>query len=676
MYIKQKLEEVQQIIFQLDNNSTLPINDQLALIDQLEQLVGENPSLIKMQCIALYNAGYAKEAVDYLFQSLKKHLSDYSLYELLFELLRYTDDKVGTYYSLSQMYRLSKSEEDKENILSLLEEVTLNSSMSDSEFKWYTTFFQRESTAADYRSFPIDEYGNSCIRLDSFPSRDPKTNYLTNMYKTLTKIDVNTSDRFQFLYETIRGSFAQKNITLQVKKGDTIAISSSVKQNVTTEILIHNLEETPITITLVSNVIRYIRIMKECEITLSSNYDIFVSHFKKSDLENKPKLVLQIFIDGLSYQFLKENDMEQLMPNTYSFFSKGYINENCHANGEWTLPSLMSMCTGKYTTNHYVYHTLAAHKSEQTNRLIQEPFEEAGYMTARICPNWRGTPSYGYFKSINRFLYSPMIDRMNCQEVVQETLEHMEVFKDYNNYIWMTLEDLHSVADGVTRSPLTDINVKNHYSTNIGADSEISVFRTYNPSKIEEYKATMKRIDFNLGILFDYLTKNYDNNEFIVTLNSDHGQKFIESENYMFSKKRTNVPFMMRGRNILPSISNEVMSNIDIYPTLLNLCDLPCNDDIDGFLLKDFGGEEREYSITESIFPGQTYKLALNDKEHLFTFETKENVTSEATIPVRDFSVNLRNLISGESELDLFPDKIKKYEEIVYQHIKEWIDLN
>ncbi len=168
----------------------------------------------------------------------------------------------------------------------------------------------------------------------------------------------------------------------------------------------------------------------------------------------------------------------------------------------------MSMCTGKYTTNHHIYDTNAPHKGEINNKFIQEYFEEAGYMTARICPNWRGTPAYGYFKSTNRSIYSPMIDRMSGSEVIMETLEHLEAFKDFNNYVWMTIEDLHSIADGVARGALQDINIEKFENNNVKDDSDISVFRSYNQRKIEEYKSAIKRVDFYLGLLFDYLKKN------------------------------------------------------------------------------------------------------------------------------------------------------------------------
>lgn len=675
MYIQQKLQEIQSCIRLIENSSGTVIEEDLNSLNQLEQLVGENPTLIKYQSIIFYNAGYTKEAKSYLASSIKKYLRCYDLHTLMYEFLRNTEDKKEIFYALSQMYKLAGCDSLRKEVERLLEETILRLQISQDDFKQYFEYFKEESTSIDYRSFPLDEYGKSVIRKDAFPERDSNSSYLVNMYKTIQKLNVNQDDRMFFLYETIRGSFIDTKANISVNEGDIIAISSTKQECTFTNLTIHNLEKEPYRITLEPNLIRYFKAKNKNEVQIEADQNIFLSHFKKNTLIEKPKLVLQIFIDGLSFEFLKNNDIEKLMPNTHSFFKTGYINHDCHANSEWTLPSLMSMCTGKYTTSHHVYHTNAPHKGEEINKFIHEYFNEAGYMTGRICSNWRGTPSYGYFKSNNRSIYAPMYERMNCDEIVTETIEHIEAFKEFNNYVWMTIEDLHGVADGLSRGILQDLSTEHLVNETVEHDSEISVFRGYNQKKIEEYKATIKKADFYLGLVFDYIKKNYSSEEYVVTLNSDHGQKFIEEDDYMFTQKRTNVPFMMQGRNVINKTSTELMSNVDIFPTLLNLCGLQAEDSLDGQLLKDFGGEQREYTITESIFPDQTYKLAINDKSHRFTFETIENTRDDGLIPVQDYTVKLINRVTGEDETEQYQDKLDQYCQITFHHIKEWIHI-
>jgi hypothetical protein len=672
MHIDKKLSEARVLINTLENENN-DIDRQLEIIEELEEIIGENPSVIKYKSICLYNAGFIDDARAYLSDRIKRYEQSYDLFSLLFEVYRYSNEYETVFYALSRMYKLADSESARSDILKLLEDYVIDAKMPQDVFRRYFEIFKADIEALDYRAYPINEYRKSVIREDAFPNRDKGNSYLVNMYKSIQVTDVNESNRCFFLYEMIKGSFAEMKAVVSADKGDVIAVSSASKEPVFSNLIIHNLEDTPVSIRLEPNLVRYFKARKNSEIIIEADQNIFVSHFKNNRLTDKPRLVLQLFLDGLSFQFLADNGFERLMPNTYRFFKKGYINTNCHANSEWTLPSLMSMCTGKYTTSHYVYDTNAAHKGEVNNKFIQEYFEEAGYMTGRICPNWRGTPSYGYFKSTNRSVYSPLMDRMSCSEGITEAIEHLEAFKDFYNYTWLTIEDLHTVADGLARGPYPDLNSDRYFSEKSDKDSDISVFRSYNEKKIEEYKSVMKKVDFYLGILYTYIENNYKDNEFVITLNSDHGQRFIEKEDYMFTQKRTNVPFMMRGRGVVVKKSNELMSNVDVVPLLLHVCGLQNDSQVDGRLLCDFAGSGRSYTITESVFPGQTYKLAINDEEHLFMFESREEVRRDGTIPVDEYTVQLRNRRTGEDETDMYPEKVEYFCEEAFMHIREWI---
>lgn len=673
MYIKAKIQEVQHILDYFNKREGEITEKDYAKLGKLENIIGENPILIKYQCICLYNAGYTEEAVKYLSQFLTKFNQSYELHSLMFELLKYTTNYKESFYSLSQMYKQTDHKQEKEHVLKLLEEYVFKTNLNGSKLNKYLEFFKINASSLDFRMYPIDQNGNSMIRVDALADRDPNYSYIVNLYKSIEKLDVNSGERFNYLYEMIKGKLVNKGITIEVCKNDIIAISSASKSPRNSNLLINYLENTSVNFQLEPNSIRYFKMKDYCNISIDTDSDILVVHFKNNVLIDKPKLVLQIFIDGLSFDFVNANNFKNLMPNTFEYFKSGYVNNNCHANAEWTLPSLLSMCTGKYTTNHYVYDTKAPHKGEENNKFIQEFFEEAGYMTGRICPNWRGTPTYGYFKSTNRSVYSPMMERMNGSEVIMETLEHLEAFKEFNNYVWVTIEDLHSVADGIAKGILQDVNVEKFVNSNVKDNSDISVFRSYNEKKIEEYKSAIKRVDFYLGILFDYLDKNYNDNEIVITLNSDHGQKFIEEDDYMFTKKRTNVPFMMKGKNVINKNSNQLMSNIDIVPTVLNLCGLQSDTPMDGSILKDFGGEEKEFVITESIFPEQTYKIAINDTEHLFMLETVEPTRKDGLIPLKEHKVKLINHRNKKDEAHMLIEKVEKYTEIAFEHIKEWI---
>ncbi len=66
-------------------------------------------------------------------------------------------------------------------------------------------------------------------------------------------------------------------------------------------------------------------------------------------------MVLTIFINGLSYDFLEEQGLENIMPNTYKFFNKGTICKKCYTTGECTPPSVASICIGLNRKNINTY---------------------------------------------------------------------------------------------------------------------------------------------------------------------------------------------------------------------------------------------------------------------------------------------------------------------------------
>lgn len=107
-------------------------------------------------------------------------------------------------------------------------------------------------------------------------------------------------------------------------------------------------------------------------ISLNSDKDIIIGKpIKLGFKEKNKKLVFTIFIDALSQKYLLETKYKS-MPYTKAFFDKGIIFENCYSAGEWTYPSLTSVVTGLYTTNHHFLHSSAGYKYPDDIDLFSE----------------------------------------------------------------------------------------------------------------------------------------------------------------------------------------------------------------------------------------------------------------------------------------------------------------
>lgn len=267
---------------------------------------------------------------------------------------------------------------------------------------------------------------------------------------------------------------------------------------------------------LLYNRFYYYKVKSGDEVLIKSNKNFIIGDIIKLKLnESKPKLILNIFIDGLSQKFIEKNKLEEIMPNTYKYFLDGAINNNCYSSGEWTYVSLASHFTGLSTVNHMVFHPNINTDNIKKLDLYTEIFKENGYNTAKIDGDWRSCPKVGYVKGMNRYVYQASIRGMHVNEVIDEAIEHIEAFKETNNFLWICIPDLHDIADEYETRLSTqiesDINVRVKNKT-IGT----SVHKKYDIGKIERYRIQLKRIDRYLKIIYDYINDNYKNDEVIV----------------------------------------------------------------------------------------------------------------------------------------------------------------
>ncbi|OKZ85345.1 sulfatase-like hydrolase/transferase [Clostridium sp. 29_15] len=454
---------------------------------------------------------------------------------------------------------------------------------------------------------------------------------------------------------------------------DTVIPIMKIEEGSTIEIFI-NKEKYNFN-SLLYNRFYYYKVKFGDEVLIKSNKNFIIGDIIKLKLnESKPKLILNIFIDGLSQKFIEKNKLEEIMPNTYKYFLDGAINNNCYSSGEWTYVSLASHFTGLSTVNHMVFHPNINTDNIKKLDLYTEIFKENGYNTAKIDGEWRCCPKVGYVKGMNRYVYQASIRGMHVNEVIDEAIEHIEAFKETNNFLWICIPDLHDIADEYETRLSTqiesDINVRVKNKT-IGT----SVRKKYDIGKIERYRIQLKRIDRYLKIIYDYINDNYKNDEVIVSIFSDHGQGyFIEDGKDMLEEERVKVPLMIKGKNISSGQYDEMIQAYDMYRIILNAIGIEDKFNNDANLPKYFAGnKERDYTISESIFPNETYKATINDKYYKFFFESEEKVTIDGRVKLRKYNIKLINKKNDEDETLKEIDIAEKYSNIIIEHIKSRI---
>lgn len=390
--------------------------------------------------------------------------------------------------------------------------------------------------------------------------------------------------------------------------------------------------------------------------------------------QGRRKLVLSFFADGLAQEVINGDDFEKLMPNTYKFFSKGTICTQAHSCSEWTYPSLATCVSGLDTLHHMMFHDKLDGELPKNSPTLIEYFKGKGYYTSKMDGEWRSIPSYGYARGLDQYVYQYQSMGARAEQEIMDVIEHLETFKETDQYLWMAVGDLHDVADGLDLSDAVQKNLtlEERELDELGVTS---VKQNYSAKKTAMYKKTIQYFDMLFGFLYTYIENNYTDDEILISLFADHGQGYLIPTGKPFlSKERTKVAFMFRGANVKQQVTDEIISTADYLPIMCRLADIQYDAaSIDGKLPKAFGGlEEREYTITESLHPKDRYYAVANARDYEIYFENSEKTDEEGRFLLGDYKVfgfykDAENTPITDAEL------LKRYENIFLERIAEHI---
>lgn len=387
--------------------------------------------------------------------------------------------------------------------------------------------------------------------------------------------------------------------------------------------------------------------------------------------KHRKKLVLNIFLDGLSQEVINGDNFNENMPFTNKFFSKGTVCTNAYSASEWTFPSLATYASGLDTLGHMMFHNTIDGELPRDITTLAEYFKEQGYYTAKIDGDWRCIYSYGFARGTDQYVYQIQHMGTRVEQEVNDIIEHIESFKETDQYIWMTIGDLHDVADGFT----LPVNVQNQLSLKERVsekNGETSVKQKYSDNKIKAYKKMVKYCDLMLSNLYNYIENNYKDEEILISLFADHGQGYLVPDGEHFlSKCRTKVALMFRGGECSKESTNELICTTDYLPIMCKLSGIELKkENIQGCLPEIFGGKKREYVLSESIHPGDVYCAVIRTKDMEIYFDNTEKTRQDGRFVLGNYKVYGKTYEGEEIE-----DKevLGKYEKIFLSRIEPYI---
>lgn len=338
--------------------------------------------------------------------------------------------------------------------------------------------------------------------------------------------------------------------------------------------------------------------------------------------KTRRKLVLNLFVDGLAQCELEGEKFAEQMPFTAAFFAKGTVCTRTYATAEWTYPSIAGYVTGLDTDHHMMYHGELAGRMPEEYQTLAEYFQEKGYYTAMLNGDWRIIPPYGHARGYEQFVYQHQWQGQKADMLIGQVIEQIETFKETDQFLWVSIGDLHDIADDIELPYYVQGSMEIEEECGIEEMGPTSVKQSHSLSKIIKYRKMMRRIDLLLNALYSYLEANFKEEEILISLFADHGQGYLIPEGRHFcSRERTNVAFMFRGAGVESCVTDEVMSTADYIQIMCRLAGIPMKDKpIDGILPKQFGGQGRAYALCQSIHPKDPYYAAVYTSHSRFYF--------------------------------------------------------
>ena len=226
-------------------------------------------------------------------------------------------------------------------------------------------------------------------------------------------------------------------------------------------------------------------------------------------------------------------------------------------------------------------------------------------------------------------------------DVIFNFLEHNETFKNNNQFNLISFFDLHHFLNG-NPSILSQSKLGLEY-LNLSHKKK-SIHQEFNEIKTEILKNEIKRIDFHLSSVYEQLNRNYNAEETLVILFSDHGHSYLNKDKNILSRGVTKVPLLIKDGVLEKNNSNEFTSNVDLFNSIIHLS---------GYKIKDFnnnsnlpvsigGDKENKFVLSESIYPNSNYHAVIRNKFYEFYFKTNKKMKSNK-IDISDYSFELKD---------------------------------
>ncbi|MFT6619436.1 MAG: choline-sulfatase [Limisphaerales bacterium] len=339
--------------------------------------------------------------------------------------------------------------------------------------------------------------------------------------------------------------------------------------------------------------------------------------------------VLMICVDDLNdWLGCLGGNPEVKTPNIDALAARGRNFSNAHCAVPVCSPSRVSIMSGLHATTTGSYELGASYQS--IGRLdnvptMQQYFQQHGYRTlaggkvlhhgfgGRLAAdidetlnrkkggprpkqqmNWKGAWDWGAFPDTDAEMYDYQLAQKSAGILREKTDEpffltvgffrpHVPLFVPQK---WYDMYDPETITlPKAPKKDLADVPPNFQNMSQIAPTPEEVKAAGKWRSLVHAYYASVSFVDMCVGEVMKGLDAGPHRDNTIVVLWSDHGFHFGEKQHLAkrtLWEESTRVPFIVAGPGIKPGNCREAVSLLDVYPTLVELCNLPENSRLEG----------------------------------------------------------------------------------------------
>jgi len=329
----------------------------------------------------------------------------------------------------------------------------------------------------------------------------------------------------------------------------------------------------------------------------------FLPSFSK--IKSQKLSVLLIVIDTLRADHLGVYGYNKpTSPQMDEFARTSLVYDQAITPAPFTLPAMAALFTGYYPDRTGVVNHSKRDILDCPMPTMAEVMKRAGYKTAAVVSNvWLQQAGLKFNRGFDSYLTSKTLGPgnkiLNARKVTNHTIQYIEKFEKDAFFIWAHYIDTHMPY----RSPIELARLfgnKNGTSTIIKdfvgnrPPQEIYFAKDHPKSEVEAtrqlYDAAIRSVDTQIGRLLNTLRKKDLLENMIIIITADHGESLGDhglyfAHDHTLYKELVRVPLMIHFPGTPPGRKPEIVSLVDILPSLCQWLPLECDPKMDGIPL-------------------------------------------------------------------------------------------